>query len=73
MVLEITVELLTFLVAILVPFGIAVAWLAVLRTRLNSLDCNVKELQKDFKDISIKFDAHLLATKELSRSGEEEV
>lgn len=65
-----TVEFLGFIVAILVPFGIAMYRLGVLDTKIKSLDCDVKELQKDVKEISIKFGAHLLATKELSRTGE---
>jgi hypothetical protein len=72
MAIEITTDLITFLLVILVPFGSAVAWLTMLHTRLRSIDKDVDKLQDEVRDISIKFGAHLLATKELFRSGEEQ-
>ncbi len=42
-------------------FGIAMYWLGVTRTKLNSLTADVKELKKDVNDVTTRFNADLLA------------
>jgi hypothetical protein len=66
-----TLEFLGFLVAILVPFGIAMYRLGVLDTKVQSLVKDVEKLQNEVRETSIKLGAYTLARKELSRSGED--
>ena len=43
-------------------FGIAMHWLGVTRTKLNSLTTDVKDLKKDVNDVTTRFNADLLAS-----------
>ncbi len=73
---SLTPEIIALFVAILVPFGIAVAWLSATRTKLRSLEDDVKQLKQDItkfnsldlerlkrdvKNLTAKVDADLLA------------
>jgi hypothetical protein len=42
-------------------FGTAMYWLGVTRTNVNSLTTDVKELKKDVNNLTIRFNADLLA------------
>jgi outer membrane murein-binding lipoprotein Lpp len=51
------------IVGILAPFGAAVFGLGIQHNKINTLQSEVKELKKRLDDISIKFEADLLARK----------
>jgi hypothetical protein len=70
----ITPEFIALLVAILVPFGIAVYWLAVTMTKLNRLESDVTELRRDVRNLDIRTESHILARRlvdEMSKEREE--
>jgi hypothetical protein len=58
---SITPEIIGLFLAILVPFGIAVAWVAVTRERLNSLKSDVTKLKEDVSKVSNRVEAYLIA------------
>jgi hypothetical protein len=66
---SLTPEIIGIILAIVVPFGGAMFWLGMLTHKLNSLEDNVKKLQGHVEEISIKFNADLLARRELSKLG----
>jgi hypothetical protein len=69
MAIEITTDLITFLVVILVPFGSAVAWLAVLHTKLKSSEEDIDKLQGEVRAMSIKLEVHIITANVLSKMG----
>ena len=54
-------QLLVMLATVFGLFGIAMYWVGVTRTKLNSLTADVKDLKKDVNDVTTRFNADLLA------------
>jgi len=56
---SLTPEIIGLILAILVPFGIAVYWVAVTRTKLNMQEKEIRDLKNDVKYLTTRVDAHI--------------
>lgn len=61
MAFQFTNEVIGLILAIIVPFGVAMFWLVVVHHRLNTLEKDVRELRNIVTNLSIRIESHILS------------